>query len=492
MYIKIYTKNEPSEIGENLFDLSTSIDGYLDVSDPFTLVRPDIGNKTSNFISIEPNTLYKYEINVSAENYMYWSAWYFYKNTSTVSDFVSFRQVNNSWDERSKTFYIKTPPDANFIRIGSRYLAQDNATVKLVKMSPITYSYYDTIYDIGSPKTVSTLNGVNKFSCTIPLKASKMNADLVNFMNQVEFYDDDDTLRFGGFLVDRVMQMPDITLNCYGYAYIFQKMRTNAKEYSERTYSNLITTIFNEYIADNNYLSFGFSLETDEDTNTTTRLLTDTDFVYDKMIEWVNDCGAYLLFDIDKTIKFQYEIPQSRMWYAKWELDEESNVLELPTSFNNLITFPQISQSIIDTVNNMYTHEEIDEETTEGEKEPIQIVCVMNDVSSINNYGMLEGISDVNDSVVIRETVYEKTLSQLNDVYLAQNNISFEIADSILAPMNEIKVGQKITVYIEPYFNFKTTTTILEIQKDYTSATINLTVGTTLYRQNKPVTINYK
>jgi hypothetical protein len=506
MYIKIYTKNEPSEISENLFDLSNAVNGHLSDTDAFTLNLIYDNMKTSTFIQVEPSTLYKYEVTgINMEDdFVYWNGWYFYKDENTVSKYTPERQVNSSYSERSKNFYIKTPPDANYIRISSRFLTQSEAAVKFVKMSPITYTYYDTIYDIGSPQTVNTLNGINKFSCTIPLRVSKMNAELVNFMNQIEFYDDDDILRFGGFLVDRVMQMPDITLNCYGYAYIFQKMRMCGKNYGERTYASLIDAVFREYIRDNNYLSFGFSLQVENNANTTTRISNDTDFVYDKMIEWVQDCGGYLLFDVDKTIKFQYEIPQSRMWFAKWELNEESNILELPTSFNNLITFPRISQSIIDTVNNMYTHEEIDkeiieseettegEETTEDEKEPIQIVCVMNDVSSINNYGMLEGISDVNDSVVIRETVYEKTLSQLNDVYLAQNNISFEIADSILAPMNEIKVGQKITVYIEPYFNFKTTTTILEIQKDYTSATINLTVGTTLYRQNKPTVVNYK
>ena len=488
MYIKVYTKEESTEVGENLFDLSTSSDYYLDVTDPFNPVEADADNKLSDYIAVEPNTLYKYEVNVTPTDYPYWTGWYFYKSTTEVSSYIPHRQINSSWNERSKCFYIKTPQDANYIRIGSRYLGQSGATVKFIKMSPVTYSYYDTIYDIGSPKTVNTLNGINKFSCTVPLNSSKMSPELVQFMNQIEFYDDNDILRFGGFLVDRTIKMPDITLNCYGYGYIFQKMRTNAKEYSERTYSKLMNAVFDEYIADNNHLSLGFTSELNiTDTKTTTRLLKDDDFVYDKMIEWANDCGGYLLFDVDKSVKFQYEVPQDRMWYAKWEYNEESNILDLPTSFNNMITFPQVAQSIIDTVNNMYNHKEI----TEGEI-TMNVICNANDVSSIERYGMLDGVASINDSVVVRETIYEKTNSQLEEVYLVQNNMSFELADSILAPIDEMKVGQKITVFIEPYFNFKTTATILEIQRDYMSATVNLTVGTTLYRQNKPTIVNYK
>ena len=81
---------------------------------------------------------------------------------------------------------------------------------------------------------------------------------------------------------------------------------------------------------------------------------------------------------------------------------------------------------------------------------------------------------------------------QLKKISLPQNNISIEIADSILAPLDEIEVGQKITIYIEPYFYFRVTTTILEIQRDYETSTAKLSVGKTLYKQNKPVTINYK
>jgi hypothetical protein len=302
-------------------------------------------------------------------------------------------------------------------------------------------------------------------------------------MNQIEFYDDNNQLKFGGFLVDRSFSMPDLTIGCYGWGFLFQKVRMTPKKYT-MTYSKLMQTLFESYIVDSNYQECGFESNLlCNDKNKVTKEVKATDCVYECMTSLADDIGGYLTFNDDKTITYCYEKEQPYMWYAKWEHDATQNILELPTIFNNLIAFPQISQSASELINNGYSEITVNDSL---------LTCIRIDENSVNMYGLLEGTIDVDDSVTYQTTLDQKTFSELKKISLPQNSISIEIADSILAPLDEIEVGQKITIYIEPYFYFKVTTTILEIQRDYETSTAKLSVGKTLYKQNKPVTINYK
>ena len=465
----------------NLFEISNTVDGFLAPKDAFIINFYE--TKTSNYIDVEPNTIYRYDHTVNTDEIGdYWTAFYFYENSSTPSG-MNMRQVITGSDENAKTFSFKTPIDCYCIRIGSRGLGKNGALASLKKISPIKYDYLETIYEIGSPTTVHTLNGINKFSCTIPLGLRNINENTFKLMNQIEFYDDNDQLKFGGFLVDRSFSMPDLTIGCYGWGFLFQKVRMTPKKYT-MTYSKLMQTLFESYIVDSNYQECGFESNLlCNDKNKVTKEVKATDCVYECMASLADDIGGYLTFNDDKTITYCYEKEQPYMWYAKWEYDATQNILELPTIFNNLIAFPQISQSASELINNGYSEITVNDSL---------LTCIRIDENSVNMYGLLEGTIDVDDSVTYQTTLDQKTFSELKKISLPQNSISIEIADSILAPLDEIEVGQKITIYIEPYFYFKVTTTILEIQRDYETSTAKLSVGKTLYKQNKPVTINYK
>ena len=359
-----------------------------------------------------------------------------------------------------------------------------------IKIYTKANQHIDTVYEIGKPQTTHTLNGVGKFTCTIPINNIKVTENLVKFMNHVYFYDDNDNLKFGGVLVDRSFNMPDITIGCYGWAFLFQKKRMTAKSYSNASYSSYMNTIFNEYML--NYGSMtGFfknGVTTATDTTRTTRIVTDTDFVWDKATEWNEDVNGMIGFTDDHIFTFGYDKYQRQMWYAKWEFDEASNILELPTSFNNLLTFPSVSQSATEMANRMYG--EVSGQNESGAD--VTLTALKLDNNSIAAYGVLDGVASINDSVVLQATVNDKTQAELDRVGLPSSNMDISISDSILAPLDEIKVGHKITVFIEPYLNFKAETTILEISRNYEENVAKLTVGKTLYRQNVPKTVNYK
>lgn len=353
--------------------------------------------------------------------------------------------------------------------------------------------YIDTIYEIGKPQTIKTLNGINKFTCTLPINNIKIDEDILKFMNHVYFYDDNDKLQFGGVLIDRSFNMPDITIGCYGWAILFQKKRMTAKTYPTTNYSTYMSTIFNEYIYDyNNMIGFfrnGISPSNISiDTTSTTRIVTDTDFVWSKMLDWNSDINGMLEISDNRYLRFQYNKYQRQMWYVKWEYDESRNILELPTSFNNLVAFPSVSQSASEMANRMYG----EVSTTNENDQDVLLTSLKVDDNSIARYGILDGVTNVNDSVVLQGTVDSKVQAELDRVSLPSSNMDIVISDSILAPLDEIEVGQKVTVFIEPYLNFKSETTILEISRNYEENVAKLTVGKTLYRQNVPKTVNYK
>ena len=52
MYIKIYGKTESVELEDNLFNITNTVDGYLNSTNPFGITSDTRETKTSEFISV--------------------------------------------------------------------------------------------------------------------------------------------------------------------------------------------------------------------------------------------------------------------------------------------------------------------------------------------------------------------------------------------------------------------------------------------------------
>lgn len=363
-----------------------------------------------------------------------------------------------------------------------------------IKIYDRNHNLIDSIEQIYDPKTIHTLNGVNKFTCSLPLGISKVNADTVNLMNHVEFYDDNHNLKFGGILVNIDYNMPNVAISCYGWAFILQKIRLKEKEYAETTYSELAQTIFEQYISGEyynaqRYSDFAYIGQSSTDghiATVTERKVDNKDNLWDKLVDWATDINAYVYITDDRGFYFEKTIKQNQMWYAKWE-DSDINKLGLSTTFNNLLSIPSVSLSVIDMSNDVYGEVSI-------EKDGTTTILYKNskDLTSINQYGLLQSYFDVNDNASVQSTVNSKVNAELSRCSYPLSSMDIAISDSILAPLDEIKVGHSITVYIEPYLEYETTTKILEIERDYTTNTAKLKVGETLFKDNAPKVINYK
>lgn len=127
-------------IGKNLLDFERTQSGYLG-GNPHGLNAPDHSNKTSDYIRVKPNTTYTYSFNgftASQVGSEYWTGWYYYTSPTEVSKKNMNRQVSRGSADTFKTVTFTTPSDCYYVRIGSRGLALDGATVQLEEGSTTT------------------------------------------------------------------------------------------------------------------------------------------------------------------------------------------------------------------------------------------------------------------------------------------------------------------------------------------------------------------
>ena len=127
--------------GKNLFDAKKAQFGYLTRYNPHELGVADFNNKTSDYIKVEPNTSYTYSFDGFTSSQLgnsYWTGWYYLTSEKDVSKLNGSRQVVEGNDIMCKTVTFTTPSDCYYIRIGSRGLALNGATVQLEKGSIAT------------------------------------------------------------------------------------------------------------------------------------------------------------------------------------------------------------------------------------------------------------------------------------------------------------------------------------------------------------------
>lgn len=129
--------------GKNLFDINQTVDGYFGSNG--NISQPDFNNKVSNYIKVKPNTVYIYSFDGFSNNDVggiYWTGWFYYNSQKEI---IGSRQANSGGNESNKKITFTTPSDCNYIRIGSRGLSLNGATVQLEEGSVATpYEPYKT------------------------------------------------------------------------------------------------------------------------------------------------------------------------------------------------------------------------------------------------------------------------------------------------------------------------------------------------------------
>lgn len=338
------------------------------------------------------------------------------------------------------------------------------------------HNYIDTLVEFGDVNTMLTLNGVNKASFKVPLNSQKSNPLLLEFRNHVEVYDED-TLIWYGLIVQRDFDGPSITIGCYGYLHLLNKRRLLNKTFSPMQYGKLYTQLLNHVNTKSNTL---VKAGVFDESQSTSRKVESTDYLLDKLIEFTNDINFIVEVDNEFNLNLLSKRPQEREYIFQYKYDDE---------FNNILRLPSVSQSELDMCNSIHGEMTIKNEET-GEE--TVITYEQSNQQSIEQYGLLEGVAEINDGVVLEETLKEKVNEELKRVEWILNQLTISISDSYLAPIRELKPGHDITIILEPYFDLKTTVKLLEIEINHTDNTATVTLGQFIQRPQKPQTIIYK
>jgi hypothetical protein len=318
------------------------------------------------------------------------------------------------------------------------------------------------------PSYTWTLNGQGQAQFSIGIEDKKATPENLQFFNHIEFYKDD-VLKWAGVIALRSFNGSSITVNCYGYMYLLKVRRLRAKQYATMPYGDLIHTMLDEANAISEtgitagYIASG-ALET-------TRKVDNTDYVLEKMLDFVDD-GNYNI-DVDSDRKLNFNLRKG--WY------KENYLLEYGGLDDNIITDPKLDITTSDMANAVYS------ETSES-----ALTATVNDEESQATYGLIEGTYSASGSIVYQSTLDGYVNSELQRIANPIQSISLSIRDSGLCPFDGIFVGDTILVRLIPYWNFESKLRILEMKHDEDTGIRDLTLGNVVYRNSKPDKKLYK
>lgn len=148
-----WTGAKVTKCGKNLFDMETSVSGYIN-GNGNVIVKSDAENRTSDFIRVIAGKTYTYSAFPSEKGIGYWTGYSFYreKNLESVSE---QRRIT----EYGLIIPITIPEGINYLRIGSRYLEKGKAQLELGSTATEYEPYHGSTYDLTFPSEAGTVYG---------------------------------------------------------------------------------------------------------------------------------------------------------------------------------------------------------------------------------------------------------------------------------------------------------------------------------------------
>lgn len=346
------------------------------------------------------------------------------------------------------------------------------------------HALLDEINEIGNVTYLHTLNGVNKLTFSIPLLSNKFTPKNFTELNHIELYENN-KLKWFGVITNINFNDPSAEIGCMGYLHLLEKARLVKQNYYNKKYGDLIFDLLacckQEVIAP--------GVKVQDDNIKTDRIIENTDMFLDKANNFIEEINAYIEVDKDRKLNFYNNLGKDKSYLTLQVSQEYSNILKVPT----------ISKSTDTLANCIYaettfspTEEEvgIDGSTFVENTADVTLVSKMCNEESIAKYGLLEAVLSVND-IRLQDTLDKYVSAELEKVAFPSLNVSLEVIDSAVCPMDKVNVGDTITLWLEPYFNLKQKIRVVEIERNCTTNTYKITVGNILYRENKVVTKVY-
>lgn len=364
----------------------------------------------------------------------------------------------------------------------------DNNNMKqyYLKMYDSRHNLLDnSINNICDLKYQTVLNGQGYCEFSIPRDEPKCSNKLMFPTNHIEVYNMNHELLWYGVISRRVFSGSMLQISCVGYEWLLgSRIFRNDITFYDKHYGRLIELMVGTVQGYDIKLPLPITMgKVIENDLITTREIKSGDVLKDKIDEYIEDSNYYYNVDDQLRLNVSYSVGEKKD-YLKLIYDQEG--------YSNIIDLPEIEENLDDIYNNVYAHSEFDQDTGEGNnKVKVVLDYDEHDMYSITLYGLREKKLSVND-IHLMETLKSKVGQELDICKFPNISLTLKCVDSALCPMNQVKVGDYITVEIPYYFGFKNIIRVLEIERDCKTDEYTLTMGSLVYRPQKPQIKKYK
>lgn len=331
----------------------------------------------------------------------------------------------------------------------------------------------DELYLIDNIKYTKTLNGMGNLEFNAPIGYLSKKGIELTLGQHIELYNDKGELLWYGVVNSPCPSGFDINVLCLGYACLLENRNfTNivlnsdnawSKTYPNKRYGDLIFSLINEI---NGIAETGIKIGKLKETSLVTdRIINWNDDLYAKIQEFIEDSNCYFFIDKDRYFNFYNQIGEDKSDYY------EINDYNIIGSWDYAIDQTQIANVINARV------------VWEEEGVTTALVSSAIDENSISMYGRREKALSVND-IRLQETLDKQCLEELNTYKNPLVSCSVEVGISESFNIFDINVGDYILLNSEQY-NIKDKIKVLEYTVNLKTNTVTITLGNSIFRENK-------
>lgn len=352
-----------------------------------------------------------------------------------------------------------------------------------IKLYTRQHELIDELYVLSNISFSKTLNGIGSCTFNSPIKyLSEKEIELI--LNQhIELYkieNNKEELLWFGVVNSPCPVNEDIQCICLGYACLFQNRNfidigLNSKnefkrDYHNKTYGSLIFSLISEI---NNITRTGIELgECEDSTLKTDRVIEWSDDLYEKIQEFIEASNCYFQITEERKFNFYKNLGEDKSEYY------EINDYNIIGSLDYIIDQTQIANVVSARV------------SWEEDKVFNALMSTAIDYNSLNLYGRREKVIQVND-IRLQETLDKQCEEVLNAYKDPLINCTVKVGISEVFNIFDIGVGDYIKLNTEKYkLNIKIK--VLEYKVDLTENTVTITLGNSIFRDNKPTIYRYK
>ncbi|MDU4326684.1 MAG: phage tail protein [Clostridium celatum] len=351
-----------------------------------------------------------------------------------------------------------------------------------IKLYNKEHELIDELYLLSNINYTKTLNGLWNMECSIPityLNERRMELILGQHIELYRIINNNEELLWYGVINSPAPFGNDVQCISFGYASLLQNrtftdIEINSenefkKTFYNKSYGDLIFILISEI---NNIADTGIILNNCIDTDLRTdRVISWDDDLYDKIQEFIEASNCYFNIDKDRKFNFYNSIGEDKSEYY------EINDYNIVGSWDYTIDQTQIANVINARV--VFVEDSITN----------VLISSKSDMNSINRYGRREMVLPVND-IRLQETLdkqCEESLALYKDP-LVSCTVEVSISDTFnifdIDPGDYVKLNSSKN-------NLNMKIRVLEYTVNLVTNTVVITLGNSIFRENKLAIYRY-